>query len=457
MATFAEQIAAYEAARAAKAAEIKSLMDASGEGGETLNAEDQEAFDTLDSEIEAIDKHLARLRKAQKLDAETAKPVDGSSAKSAGESRTPTVAARVKAPKAEPGVQFARFARCLILGKKTGSGAMAVAKELYGDRDPEVLDMVQKAAVSAINTTTDAALIGHVGGIADYVEYLRNQTIVGRFGQGGIPNLRRVPFYYPVVTQATGGTAYWQGEGAAKPLTRPTWAESELTPMQVVGLAAVTLKALKFSTPDADLALRDDLTAAVVAAIDAAFIDPANAGTASKPASIGNGITGTAASVGGDADGIRTDAKAAMKAFVQANNPLTSGVWIMSGTNALGASMLNNPLGQPEFPDLGPNGGTFYKLPVIVSQAAGSTVTLVNASDVWLADEGGVNVDTSTEASLEMADNPTGSAVTPTGASLVSMFQTNSMAIRVEKMINWKRRRPTGVATITAADWGEAE
>jgi len=55
-----------------------------------------------------------------------------------------------------------------------------------------------------------------------------------------------------------------------------------------------------------------------------------------------------------------------------------------------------------------------------------------------------------------MVDNPTGTSTgaDPVEATLVSMFQTNSMAIRVEKFINWARRRPTGVATITAAEWG---
>jgi hypothetical protein len=115
-----------------------------------------------------------------------------------------------------------------------------------------------------------------------------------------------------------------------------------------------------------------------------------------------------------------------------------------------------NALGQAEFPGMSVNGGTFMGLPVIVSEGAGTTITLVNAGDIWLADDGGVNVDTSTEASLQMVDAPTitSTGSDPTEAALVSMFQTNSMAIRVEKFINWARRRSTGVATITAATWG---
>ncbi len=456
--TIAEQISAFEATRVAKAAELETIM--TGTDGETLDAESAEAADTLTDEIKSIDDHLKRLRLVESLKASTAKPIQGIvDTKTGSEARDARVPAQVKtSEKLEPGIQFARFARCMILGKKTQSNPLDVAKQLYGDRDPHIAQMIIKANISAVNTTTDAALFGNEAGVADYVEYLRNQTILGKFGTGGIPALRRVPFYYPVVTQATGGTAYWVAEGSAKPMTKPTWTRTELTPLTIAGLAAATLQALKFSSPDADRALRDDLTAAVVEAIDTAFIDPANAGTAgAKPASISNGISGTAASVGGDAAAIRQDAKAAMGVFVAAKNPLTSGVWVMSGTNALGAATLVNPLGQDEFPDLTVNGGSFMGLPVVVSQAAGTTVTLVNASDIWLADEGGVNVDMSTEASLQMVDNPTGTSTgsDPVEATLVSMFQTNSVAIRVEKFINWARRRPTGVATITGAEWGD--
>lgn len=455
MSKIAEQIAAFEQKRAALVASNDEIMTKAAEEGTTLDAAQKESFDGNAADIAEIDDHLKRLRSMEKALGDGAKAVTGQTAKDGTAARVP---AQIKAAKPEPGIQFARFARCIILGKKTGVSAVEIAKAEYGERDPHILEMVQKANISAVNSTTDTALFGNEGGVADYVEFLRNQTIVGKFGQGGIPALRRVPFYYPVVTQATGGTAYWVAEGSAKPMTKPTWSRTELTPLTIAGLAAVTLQALRFSSPSAEIALRDDLTAAVIEAIDSAFIDPANSGSAgAKPASITNGISGTAASTGGDADSIRADARAAMLVFVNAKNPLTSGVWIMSGANALGLSLMVNALGQPEFPGVTVNGGTFMGLPVIVSEAAGTTVTLVNAGDVWLADDGGVNVDVSGEASLQMVDNPTGTSTgsDPIEATLVSMFQTNSMAIRVEKFINWARRRATGVSTITAAEWGE--
>ena len=72
---------------------------------------------------------------------------------------------------------------------------------------------------------------------------------------------------------------------------------------------------------------------------------------------------------------------------------------------------------------------------------------------IFTADDGGVAVDMSREASLEMESEPVGDSVTPTPTEMVSMFQTNSVAIRAERWINWKRRR-AAVAVITGVNYG---
>ena len=85
-------------------------------------------------------------------------------------------------------------------------------------------------------------------------------------------------------------------------------------------------------------------------------------------------------------------------------------------------AMMTNPLGQPEFRKHGSmTGGTLYGMPVIASDyitKAMTIVVLVNASDIFLADDGDISVDASREASLEMSDAPAHDSITPTGASL---------------------------------------
>jgi hypothetical protein len=126
----------------------------------------------------------------------------------------------------------------------------------------------------------------------------------------------------------------------------------------------------------------------------------------------------------------------------------------MSANTALALSLMVNPLGQREFPGIGMNGGTFEGMPAIVSEYAGPLLILVNASDIYLADEGGIQIDLSREASLQMDTAPTQNSTTPTATAMVSMFQTNSVAFRAERTINWARRRPTSVAYLTGVNYG---
>lgn len=451
MATIAEQISAFESKRAANSERMKSIMDEAASEGSTLDQSQQEEFDGLSDENKSIDGHLKRLRQVEKDAMASARPVAGQTEQEGIESRT--TPATVKAAKPEPGIRFARYARCLGISRKSGRDLMGVVQDEYGTRDPDLVGVV-KAAVTAVNTTTDNALIGNVGGFGDFVEFLRPQTIVGRFGAGGIPALRRVPFRVPLIKQTGASTGYWVGEGKAKPLTKPAWGRTELSPLKAANIAVATMEVLRDSSPSAETLLRDDLAAAIASAIDTAFIDPTNAGSAGvKPSSITNGITPIESS-GGTAAAIRADVQAAMTVFIAANNPLSAGVWVMSSSVALALSMMRTALDQPEFSGITVNGGTFFGLPVIVSEYVTDYVVLMNASDVWFADDGGVAVDFSTEASLEMSDAPTGSSVTPTGAELVSMFQTNSVAFRAERTLNWTRRRDTGVAVIDNVTWG---
>jgi len=454
MKTLAEQIAALEAKRQANTARMTEIMQKSADEGRSTDEAEQEEFDGLSAEVEALDGDIKRLRALEKTQVATAKPVSQVRSVEDGTSARVGIVLKTAAPAA--GIRFARYARCLGLARKSGRDLMSVAESEYGQRDPDLVGII-KAAVVAVNSTTDAALIGNEGGFADFVEYLRPLTIVGRFGNAPIPALRRVPFRVPLIKQTGGSTGYWVGEGKAKPLTKPTWDRTELAPLKAANIAVATMEALRDSSPSAEMLLRDDLAAAIAAAVDTAFVDPSNSGTSGvKPASITNGVTPIASS-GNDAAAIRDDVRQAMGVFVAANNALSSGVWIMSAMTALSLSMMRTALDQPEFSGITMSGGTFFGLPVIVSEYVDGYVVLANASDIWFADDGGVAVDMSTEASLEMSDAPTGSSVTPTAAQLVSMFQTNSVAFRAERTLNWTRRRDTGVALISGVAWGEPD
>jgi len=463
MSKYAEQITAFEQKRASLIAGMEAIMEKASTAGATLDAAEQEEYDGFEQDIKAVDDHLKRLRVLETATAASAKPVNGDGSKAAADSRDSRVPAQVKTtPKAAPGVEFARLAKVKALSYLNRESARDIAKALYGENSP-VYGIVTKANVvagSSLSGSWAEDLVGDETSVyADFVEFLRPMTIVGKFGNGGIPSLRRVPFRTPLIGQTGGGQAYWVGEGKPKPLTAFDFSRTTLDELKVATISVVTEELLRKSSPSADMILRDALAAAVAERVDTDFIDPAKAVSAGvSPASITNGVSAIASS-GNDADAIREDVRALMATFVAANNAPTSGVWIMSSATALALSLMVNPLGQPEFGSVTMAGGTFMGLPVITSEylgavTAGGFVVLANASDIYFADEGGVMIDVSREASLQMLDNPTNDTVTPTATSMVSMWQTNSVAFRAERILNWSKRRPSAVAVLDEVNWG---
>jgi HK97 family phage major capsid protein len=174
-----------------------------------------------------------------------------------------------------------------------------------------------------------------------------------------------------------------------------------------------------------------------------------------SPASITNGIVALT-HTGTDADAVRTDVKTALGAFITANANPTNLVWIMPNSLALALTLMRNALGQREFPDITMKGGMFEGFPVIASQYCATVqgsptsniVVLVNAAEIFLADDGGVSVDMSNQATIEMSDDPENDTGTQ-----VNMFQTNQIALRAERYINWARGRASSVVWFDDVAW----
>ena len=471
---YAEQISAFETKRASLVAANEGIMSKAADAGATLDASQKEEFDDNDTDIKEIDDHLKRLRTMEASAKAKAVPAAGATAAEASTSRGGD-RIQVKAqPKLEPGIGFARLVKCFGMAKGDINQASRIAGIRYGEQSEahgllkSMADRgfmaIEKAEVPAGSTVADSWAEDLVGdttsAFADFVSYLRPMTIIGRFGTGGIPSLRRVPFRVPLISQTGGGEGYWVGEGKAKPLTSFDFARTTLEPLKVANIAVLTDEVIRDSSPSAEAIVRDQLAEALKARLDIDFINPAKTASAGvSPASITNGAPHSAASGTGDADDVRADIRSLLGEYIAANNPPTTGVLIMQSGTALALSMMVNALGQNEFNGIGMNGGTLLGIPVITSEHVPSgVVAMINAADVYLADEGGIRLDMSREASIEMLDGSlTGDSigvVPGTAASMVSMFQTNSVAFLCERTVNWSRRRTSAVAYLTGVAWG---
>ena len=158
-------------------------------------------------------------------------------------------------------------------------------------------------------------------------------------------------------------------------------------------------------------------------------------------------------STGATLAALDANVRSVMTTFANAELGLTAGVWVMSASLAIRLSMMRTNQDSRAFPDLSVNGGTFYGLPVIVSNnvaPSGSPgdqhLILIDQSNVLLADDGQMMIDVSTEASLEMNDAPTGGAT-----SLRSLWQNGLMGVKVDRWIHWTKRRSAAVQFIDKA------
>ncbi|MBP3865452.1 MAG: phage major capsid protein, partial [Pseudomonas sp.] len=449
-------------------AAMEGIQQKAMDESRSKDAAEQEEFDTAADQIKAIDREIKDLEAMEALSIAKAAPVADVSKQ---RDRVPAVAKNTE--KLDSGILFARYAMCKMASQNNPAMAVEIAKSQYPQHEAMVktleleargqkMEGLMKATIAAgttTGTTWAAPLVDYQNFAGDFVEYLRPRTILGQFGSNGVPSLNRIPFNVKIGGQTSGGGAYWVGEGAPKPLTSFDFNNTELRWAKIATIAVLTNELIRFSDPSAERLVRDGLAAAVIERADIDFIDPAKAAVANvSPASITNGATAIASS-GNTAEDIRADVQALWAPFIAARNAPRNAVYIMDSTTALALSLLQNPLGQAEYPGLTMNGGTFMGVPVVVSDylpvtSAGGIVVLVNASDIWLADDGQVTIDASREASLQMLDNPTNNSGTGTATSMVSMFQTNSTAFLAERYINWARRRASGVAYLTGVNWG---
>ena len=452
-----ESLKGYQDALAAKQAERLATVKKSLDEGRTADEAELETINTLNAEIKALEAQIDMVKGLVDADVASATPAAGAAER---KSVATTAAVPINHNRAEKGLAMAQLVRLQFQSKGIPHIAVQIAESQKQSLDPRVVDMT-KAAVSAAATTVPswAGNLATPGGIyGDFVEFLRPLTILGRFGNGGIPSLRTVPFGVPLLGQTSGGQGYWVGEGKAKPLTKFDTETKKLEPLKVANIAVITNEMLLRASIAADTWIRDELVRALIARMDTDFVNPAKTAVAGvSPASITNGVTPIVSS-GNDAAAIRADVSSVLDAYADANNDLTAGVWIFGAKIAQRLSMMQTPLGQgKEFPGLTMRGGEFEGFPAIVSNyVPAETVVFLNANDVYFGDEGGFDVKMSGEASLEMLDDPVGDSVTPTGAaSMVSMFQTNSTAFLAERHLNWMKRRAFAVQLLTQVKWGQ--
>lgn len=431
--TIEEQINAVKAKIKENRDLITKTVGEAVEKGLTPSEEQEAVITKAEDEIKVLELNLARLEKnhatANQV-AETAAPAKGDTVTEGVQSTAGNnVTVKSNLPK---GIGFAQFARAKMIAAleaKKGNyiSPAAAAKNLGFSED--VIKYIEKAT---LGTTTDsgfaAPLVERDTFHGEFIELLRNETIFDK-----LKGYRSVPFNVKINGQATGGSASWVGEGKKKPLTNPTFESIEIKEHKLAAITVYTQELIRRADPAIDKLVLDDLLKASAALIDDTFLGNGKQ-TDDAPAGMLFGVTANPPTGTAAAD-YEKDILGLLQTFIEKNLSADGSYLLMSETRAMQIAILRDALGNTYFPGMSLNGArNLLGIPVITSQTVGNKIILIKMSEILVAQDGGVDVSYSDQATLIDGDKTH------------NLWQENKFAVRVEKFITWAKRRAIAAA-----------
>ena len=323
-----------------------------------------------------------------------------------------------------------------------------------------VFDWRMRAATAPATTTTagwaaELAVTGQgewfnalmAGSIFQPVASRGMNITLGRYNQISMPTRAATP------TVAGSFVA----EGAPIPVRQAAFTAVTLGLKKMAVITSYTREIAEHSTPQIETILRQLIMDDTGVAVDTVFID--NVAVSSiRPAGIRNGVSGLTATAGGGFAALVGDLKAMVGALA-AVNAMGALVWIMNPVQQIAISLTQNAGGDFPFQaDINANRLLGYGV-VVSSTVPAGMVILINADDLMVVQGDTPRFDISDQATLHFEDTTPlqittgaqGSAVAATPVR--SMFQTDSLALRMILPMNWAMRRTGSVAWTSSVTW----
>jgi HK97 family phage major capsid protein len=437
-----DQLTNEQSVLSTKSARLSELMTEEQAQG-SLDDDQVKERDTLLGEV---DQHTTKVKQLKTLEAAMAAqsaPLFPKSVAPPTRTTTPPTVQVVARPK---GTLFTRFAMAIAAGKGSRSDSIEYARRFTDT--PEVLAFVKALAGTAVPGAGSppsgwgSELVNPNTMQAEFIDLLRPETIIGR-----VEGFRYVPFNIPIITQTGGSTFDWVGEGNPKPVGELSFDRSTLTWSKAAGIVVLTDELVRLSSPSAEATVRQDLIEQCSKFLDEQFIHVGITETPDHPASITNGANNRPAT-GTDFAALQADLAAALTTFDAAGISTLGLAVVTTPALARGISMTLGPMGVPMFPSVTPNGGTLMGYQLIVSASVEpGVIVIMKPSEVFIADDGRVTLDSSNQATIDMAGGTSPS---------FNLWQRNCDGIRAERWIRWQKRRDEAVTLITGAAYGPA-
>ena len=351
-----------------------------------------------------------------------------------------------------------------LFAHRTHKNVDDVRKALYGDDEATRAFMEYSAKAASAPAMTSvvgwaAELVQQVN--ADFLEPLYPNTVYPSLSSQGLALSfgRNGKIAVPTRSLTPTIAGSFVGEGQPIPVRQGAFTAVVLTPKKMAVITTWTREIDEHSVPAIEGLLRDAIRQDTAVSIDSVLLD-ANPATTVRPAGLLNGVAGLTPTAGGGFPAVVGDLqKLAGALMTGTNGNVRKMVWLMNPAQKLSLSLVS-ATGTGAFPfkeEISRNQLLTY--PVI---AAGTvpvgTVIVVDAADFVTVGGEAPRFEISDQATLHMEDTTPlaiGTAGSPAtvAAPARSLFQTDSMALRLIMPLNWTLRRTGVVAWMAGVTW----
>jgi hypothetical protein len=322
-----------------------------------------------------------------------------------------------------PGTDFSRYALGLILAKGKRLDAAEIARQKWPDSAKAYLTLEKNAVEGGgLAAGSWGSTLGYYGLFLELVQVLMGVSVLRKL----VSLFRQVPFRLSIARETANATAAWIPEMGFKGLS--PLAYDSIDPLEAYKACVLTVisqELAKFSTPSIEAQIRKSLAASIAQFVDAQFLNPAIAPIAGTcPGAITNGATAVVSTGAGSA-AIQTDVNDMISALTAWGEPR----FITDPPTACHIAGSSTTL----FPDVKYNGGFLAGVPLITStNVPAGLIVLLDCNEVLYA-ESEISLDVAQDASLLMDDGGS-----PARAEIVSMWQSNMVALKAEQYLCWK-------------------
>lgn len=447
-----------------------SLVDLKAKAfAENSSVDDMNAYENGLKACETTLGQIKQLEREQEIEAASTKAADEPAGMGHNSGDNPRIyAAPKKSVKDEqkPLFPVAAQAKAAILNKQaqeSGSSERVSPVDLL--KNEGYGDLVKEFDAKAREQRFKAGLASTVSGSVllpqpvaeEIISILYPETT---FLQG---NPRRVQLIGGTYRQARGvgsATAQYVGEGAKKPVGAPTFDDIDMRSHKLAGIVYMTNEAVKWTIGRLEEYVRGDLRTVMGLKMDSAMYF--GTGVGATPLGIFNqpGITTIDASTLGFADPLaptyaELDRIASRAKLALTGSNIVMGPrwrWVMGHRTKQYLADMRDGNGNAIYPTVEAN-NTWKGIPILVSNQIaenGGTTTdegsigLVDFSHVLFAEEEGMTMKTSTEATID------------DGGTLVLLWQQNMSAILCEMQHDVALDQPKAAVYVTKVRWGSA-